>query len=349
MLSGGRMSSNMSDNSKTTKANINGSPMSARTFKSSAKMTSKVTPRVAAGGSTWSMTPLMEILPGSSPPAGSSGSSPISPLSSKTCSPKSEKTQFFSDLPTNASTRLNQEGLEINAKDFGRLCLTNFQANPHKGSCLSKLSMADTSSSPHHEIVAHQSNSERDERSVDEEDSHLAQGEQSTNEDSDGESPIAGRDKLMDRPKPYHAFLDEVKKQELRAEVEAWKKAEQMKLMTKLRQEEAAIEEWEFKQTSKALKDIKKLEIKLEKQRAKAVENTWKKINMTKEEANKKKIRARQCTIGRLSEVSENSQKPNSSTKTLVWNKLTVYCKTMYFKSVRGKAPTSSERQRSLK
>ncbi|XP_050387581.1 remorin 4.2-like [Argentina anserina] len=343
MMSGTRMNSNLSDNPKTNKATITGSPMSARTFKSTANMTSKVTPRVAGGA--WSMTPLMEVLPGSSPPAGSSDSSP---LSSKTCSPKSEKNHFFPDLPSNASTpRLNQDELE-NAKDYGRLCLTNFQANPHKGSCLSKLSMTNTTFSAHHEIVGHQSNSEREERSVDEEDSHLAQGEQSTNEDSDVESPIAGRDKLMDRSKPYHEFLDEVKKQELQAEVEAWKKAEQLKLMTKLRREEAAIDEWEFKQTSKALKDIKKLEIKLEKQRAKAVENTWKTINMTKEEAKRKKVRARQCTIGRLSSVSENYQKTNP-TKSLVWNKLTVYCKSMYVKSVRGLAPTSSERQRSLK
>ncbi|XP_061997369.1 uncharacterized protein LOC133715071 [Rosa rugosa] len=343
MMSGARMSSGLSDSPKTTKATNNGPPLSARTFRGSPKPTSKVTPRVAGA---WSMSPLIEAFPGSPPPVGSSGSSPISSLSSKTCSPKSEKTSFFSDMPANASTPRNQDGLE-NAKDYGRLCLTNFQNNPHKGSCLSKLSMA---SNPHHEIVEHQSNSEREERSVDEEDSHLACGEQSTNEESDGGgSPIAGRDKLMERPKPYHEFLDEVKKQELQAEVEAWKKAEQMKLMTKLRREEAAIEEWEFKQTSKALKDIKKLEIKLEKQRAKAVENTWKTISLTKEEANRRKIRARQCTIGRISAVSENYQKSNSSTKSLVWNKLTVYCKSMYFKSVRGKVPTSSQRQRSLK
>lgn len=284
----------------------------------------------------------MEVLPGSPPPVGSSGSSPISPLSSKTCSLKSEG--FFS--PTNASTPRNQDGME-NAKEFGRLCLTNLQNNPHKGSCLSKLAMGETAfSEPQHEYHRGQSNTEQ-ESSVYEDFSHMASAEQSANEESDGESPIVGRDKLMDRPKPYHEFLDEVKKQKLRAEVEAWKKAEHMKLMTKLRREEAAIEEWEFKQTSKALEQIKKLENKLEKQRAKAVENTWKTINITKEEAKKKKARARQSTIGRISAVSEN-QRCNSSTKTVMWHKLTAYCKSMYFKSVRCNAPIS-ERQRSLK
>lgn len=125
-----------------------------------------------------------------------------------------------------------KDGME-NAKEFGRLCLTNLHNNPHKGSCLSKLAMGETAfSEPQHEFLGGQSNTEQ-ESSVYEDFSHMARAEQSANEESDGESPIVGRDKLMDRPKPYHEFLDEVKKQKLRAEVEAWKKAEHMKLMTK--------------------------------------------------------------------------------------------------------------------
>ncbi|KAK9910900.1 hypothetical protein M0R45_034836 [Rubus argutus] len=233
MMSRARMSpsfSSQTDSMKTTKPTINGSALSARTFKAQESQPVRSRPRVPGGAPAWSMSPLMEVLPGSPPPVGSSGSSPISPLSSKTCSLKSEG--FFS--PTNASTPRNQDGME-NAKEFGRLCLTNLQNNPHKGSCLSKLAMGETAfSEPQHEFLRGQSNTEQ-ESSVYEDFSHMARAEQSANEESD------------------------VKKQKLRAEVEAWKKAEHMKLMTKLRREEAAIEEWEFKQTSKALEQIKSL------------------------------------------------------------------------------------------
>ncbi len=39
--------------------------------------------------------------------------------------------------------------------------------------------------------------------------------------------------KMMTRLKPYHAFLDDVKRHEIEAEINAWKKAKYMKLIKK--------------------------------------------------------------------------------------------------------------------
>lgn len=50
---------------------------------------------------------------------------------------------------------------------------------------------------------------------------------------SEAGSIDAQQHKLMTRPKPYHAFLDEVKKQELEAEIDSWRKAKEMELMDK--------------------------------------------------------------------------------------------------------------------
>lgn len=46
-------------------------------------------------------------------------------------------------------------------------------------------------------------------------------------------SPITGDIRMLTRPKPYHAFLDEIKKQEAEAQVDASRKAAQMKFMKK--------------------------------------------------------------------------------------------------------------------
>ncbi|KAH0980548.1 hypothetical protein GBA52_007725 [Prunus armeniaca] len=238
-----------------------------------------------------------------------------------------------------------------NSKDFGRFCHPNSQNKISKGSCLSKLSMRESIfSDPHHEFDhGRESPSEREDSSVyNEEYKHVVQSaDQSSHEESDAdENPNAEGDKqLMDRPKPYHEFLDEFKQQELKAEIEAWTKAEHMRLVTKLREEEAAIDDWEFKQTSKALKEIKKIESKLEKQRAKAVENTWKNMRIAKEEAHKKRIKVRRSTIGKISAVSETYQRATFSTKKLILHKVAAYCKSMYLKSVRCTALTSEMRR----
>ncbi|CAN6562522.1 unnamed protein product [Malus baccata var. baccata] len=317
-------------------------PLSARTFKN---------PRA-----TWSMNPLKDALPGSPPPFCSGGSSPLS-SSATLCTPISDS--FYPDLPTTElSTPRNKgiisgfevkEGMESSATGFGRFCQPKLLNNSPKGYCLSKLSMHETVfSDPNRTFdLGRESPSEREESSVyNEEYKHIVpSADQSSDEESDGRSLNFRTEKLMDRPKPYHEFLDEVKNQELKAEIKAWKKAEHMRLMTRLRKEEAAIDDWEFKQTSKALKEIKKLESKLEKERAKAVENTWKTISIAKEEANNKKIKVRRSTIGKISSVSETYQKASFSTKKFIWHKVTAYCKSMYLKSVRCTALPAEARR----
>lgn len=50
---------------------------------------------------------------------------------------------------------------------------------------------------------------------------------------SDADSVDCGNHKLMTRPKPYIDFLDEIKAQELEAQMGAWKKAKHRELMNK--------------------------------------------------------------------------------------------------------------------
>lgn len=125
-----------------------------------------------------------------------------------------------------------------NSKDFGRFCHPNLQNKISKGSCLSKLSMRGIFSDPHHEFDhGPESPSEREDSSIyNEEYKHVVQSaDQSSHEESDvDEKPNAEGDmQPMDRPKPYHEFLDEFKQQELKAEIEAWTKTEHMRLVTK--------------------------------------------------------------------------------------------------------------------
>ncbi|KAG6749330.1 hypothetical protein POTOM_046374 [Populus tomentosa] len=103
---------------------------------------------------------------------------------------------------------------------------------------------------------------------------------------SDTDSVDCGNHKLMTRPKPYSDFLDEIKAQELEAQMGAWKKAKHRELMNKLRRNEAVIRDWEYKQTQKALKDMRKVENKLERKRAEALERAQKRINKARKEAN---------------------------------------------------------------
>ncbi|KAF8379223.1 hypothetical protein HHK36_028653 [Tetracentron sinense] len=129
---------------------------------------------------------------------------------------------------------------------------------------------------------------------IEEEDDEKSQVESgdSRYEDSDTGSPIHGHHRLMNRPKPYHAFLGEIRRKELETEVNAWKEAKHLKLMNEslLRRKEAAINAWEFKQTRKALNDMKKLENKLETKRVNAIEKSQKKIRLTQRKADKKKV-----------------------------------------------------------
>ncbi|XP_062174502.1 uncharacterized protein LOC133879754 [Alnus glutinosa] len=139
---------------------------------------------------------------------------------------------------------------------------------------------------------------------------------------SEAESLDNERHKLLSRHKSYHAFLDEVKRQELDAEIDAWKKAKYLKLVHKLERKEAAINEWELKNAKKAMDEMKKYESKLERERLRALEKTNKRISMVKEEANRKKSKARRSTIEEISAVSRLSGRIQA-TKSFLLLKLT--------------------------
>ncbi|GMN56330.1 hypothetical protein TIFTF001_025441 [Ficus carica] len=272
----------------------------------------------SSGRSSWNMKSLREVLPETPSPICST--SLTSPLSSSTSSPKSDT--FFTQLPIEPlptpknqsfctaengvkNSRIEVDDCMEHTKHFGRFNHPNMQNNYPKG---------------------------KEEIPVLEEYSGQASAH-SMYEASDEGSQNALRRRLMTRPKPYSTFLDEVKKQELEDEIEAWRKAKQMEIMSRegisylakpgrLKTKEADISKWEFKHTSKAMEEMKRLESKLEKKRAKALEKLQKRISTTKAEAHKKSAKVRRETIEKIAAISQVSSKA-LATKNSLWNKLT--------------------------
>ncbi|XP_075645924.1 uncharacterized protein LOC142617110 [Castanea sativa] len=130
---------------------------------------------------------------------------------------------------------------------------------------------------------------------------------------------------LLTHLKPYHAFLDDVKRHKFDAEIEAWKKAKYLKLMSKLERKEEDINDWEFEKTKKANEEMTKFENKLERKRAQALKKTEEKISRAKEVANKKTTKARRSTIEEITAVSKFSDKIQAS-KSLLLLKLRKLC-----------------------
>ncbi|KAF5470023.1 hypothetical protein F2P56_010575 [Juglans regia] len=127
-----------------------------------------------------------------------------------------------------------------------------------------------------------------------------------------------GQHKLQSHPKPHHALLDEVKKRELEADIDAWKKARFLELVDELERKEAAISIWEFEKAKKAMEEMEKLESKLERKRLREIEKTQKKIGRVNKEANKKKSKARRYTIEEISAVSAFTEKIRATKSSLL-------------------------------
>ncbi|KAF3440044.1 hypothetical protein FNV43_RR18322 [Rhamnella rubrinervis] len=295
----------------------NATSSSARTFRTSGG------PRNSSSGGcpAWSLSPLMEVLPESPSPI-------CSPQSSRAFSPKS--CRFYShgssDLfaPRNqcfcTTSNCSKQSIScIEVNDWMEHAQQRYDHfHNHSQECSSKcykssLSMRDN------EFDGLPVPLEKEESSVHEY-SHQACA-RGIYEPSEAGSIDAQQHELMTRPKPYHAFLDEVKQQELEAEIDSRRKAKQMELMDKLRRKETAISDWELKTTSKVMEEMKKFESELEKRRAKAFVKTQHKISKTKAEANKKMDQARRKTIVKISEtsiVSARIRAPRNS----IWIKL---------------------------
>ncbi|PIA50220.1 hypothetical protein AQUCO_01300750v1 [Aquilegia coerulea] len=122
-------------------------------------------------------------------------------------------------------------------------------------------------------------------------------------------SSINGHRRLITRPKPYHAFLHEIKKREVAEKANAWKEAKHLKLLNKLKRKEAAINVWELNQTKKATLRMKKIECKLERKRAKAMQNMQKAINSTHRKAEEKKAKEKRTTLNKISKISRVAEK----------------------------------------
>ncbi|KAM7260936.1 hypothetical protein ACFE04_026411 [Oxalis oulophora] len=138
------------------------------------------------------------------------------------------------------------------------------------------------------------------------------------NEGRDDEDRGQERDKLTSRPKPYERFLEEVKTQQIEAEILAWRRTKHEQLMNKLTRKEAAIGDWEFRETMKALKERKKLEGKLERNRTKVLKMTQERISKAKEVANKKRAKARVSTVKKISKITKLSENQQTTRKS-VW------------------------------
>ncbi|KAG7946183.1 hypothetical protein I3843_14G026200 [Carya illinoinensis] len=134
-----------------------------------------------------------------------------------------------------------------------------------------------------------------------------------------------GQHKLLSHLEPHHALFDEVKRRELEADIDAWKKAKFLELVDELERKEAAISIWEFEKTKKAMEELEKLESKLERKRLREIEKTQKKIGRVNKEANKKKSKARRSTIEEISAVSAITEKIRA-TKSFLLLALKKFC-----------------------
>uniref|UniRef100_A0A2N9F8G6 Remorin C-terminal domain-containing protein n=1 Tax=Fagus sylvatica TaxID=28930 RepID=A0A2N9F8G6_FAGSY len=257
----------------------------------------------------WGMGSLMTVLPDSP-----------SPICSGCSTPRNSKTLCTSQVPTGFSTARKKSS-----------CAVHFDSKKSTSSNEVDKWMDNTKSVCHFQHNNLQNNQSKacdheveEESSIPEELSYVSCGS-SIHGASELDSMNNEQQKMMTRLKPYHAFLDDVKRHEIEAEINAWKKAKYMKLINKLERKEAAINDWEFEKNKKAIEEMKKLEDKLARKRAQALKETEKKISRAKKVANKKTTKARRSTIEEMSAVSIFSEKVRA-TKSLLLLKLRKFC-----------------------
>ncbi|KAJ6344408.1 hypothetical protein OIU76_006013 [Salix suchowensis] len=276
----------------------------------------------------WSLSPLSAALPESPPPICSDCSSP----------PRSSATIFYSLAPTVLSTSRSQSArsnfskppvssnIEIEEWVQSGKNLNGFQRhtddgiatqNCHSKYCLRQSAVADHE--VHSRTLSSFLNEDQEKLPYDSNPKY----DHNINS-SDAGSVDCGNHKLTTRPKPYSDFLDEMKAQELEAQMGAWKKAKHRELMTKLSRNEAVIHDWEYKQTQKALKDMRKVENKLERKRAEALERAHKRINKARNEANKAAGKLRESAMKKVTKIARESE--TQGTKNPIWRKLLKLC-----------------------
>ncbi|GAV69582.1 Remorin_C domain-containing protein [Cephalotus follicularis] len=269
---------------------------------------------------SWSMKPLLDALPDSPSPICSNGFSPLTAATSDSFHSQSSRKLSNASKISTSSLGID-EWIKNNGTYQPNLC-NNCHIEVKQSSspkcCLSMSSMYGSPLTTINPEVCSMSIAlvKEDSSSICDEESRHSSYNRVGNAGSSG-----GPEKLMTRPKPFHAFMDQVRTQEFEAEIDAWKKAKHRKLMTKLRRKEGAISDWEFQQTMKAMKEMKKLESKLERSRVEALETTQKRIDRARKEATEKKKKARESAVKKISRVTSLSQKIRA-TKNFNWLKL---------------------------
>ncbi|GAB2287060.1 hypothetical protein Dimus_021445 [Dionaea muscipula] len=125
----------------------------------------------------------------------------------------------------------------------------------------------------------------------------------------------------MRRSKPYSEFLDEVKRQQIDAQIETWKKAKDDNLRNRLRTKEADIDEWEWRQIHKAQQEMKNYEKLLQEKQVRALQRMQEKIHSINMEAKNRKAREQHSFLSETSKVAKISEKMHT-TKSAIWLKL---------------------------
>ncbi|KAI9110968.1 hypothetical protein K1719_018088 [Acacia pycnantha] len=130
-----------------------------------------------------------------------------------------------------------------------------------------------------------------------------------------------GRRQLLNRPKPYNTYLNEIEMQKLEAERDSWKRARHLELLKRMRRKEAAIDDLELEQTRIAVEKMKTLQQKLlnefETKQLEIAAKTQKKICLLKQKAEKQKKNLRLTTIDKISTTRNISEANTNSCRGL--------------------------------
>ncbi|XP_072987727.1 uncharacterized protein [Typha latifolia] len=121
--------------------------------------------------------------------------------------------------------------------------------------------------------------------------------------DNSGDDTSVVTDRLRSSSARFHSFVAQERRSEMEAKLIAWKEAQMLNHINKLRKQEVAIEEWERKQIGKAKQSMKLIETKLEKERTKAMNKMQRKILITQKKAEKKKLKEHAAATQKISKV----------------------------------------------
>ncbi|GMH31272.1 hypothetical protein Nepgr_033115 [Nepenthes gracilis] len=283
---------------------------------------------------TWSMSSLLAVLPESPSPICSSdaGSSPNSPpdfcsfsqshVSSELSNARNQITTHLPCLCKLSESRIERDYADANSKNkyefeamAGGSGKEEWVGSSMRGSMSS--STVYESAVDHREIISGSTSS-----------AALLTEEEAVEEETAGPKqtphpiPTPRRNR---RPKPYTDFLDQLKTQQIDAQIDTWCKSKHIKLQNKLRRKDADIDAWEWREINKAKQDMKTVEKKLQEKRAKAEEKMQVRIGHVKMVSANERTRWQRLISRKMSEVAKASEKMRA-TKSMTWLKRMTCC-----------------------